>query len=250
MAKYKLELNKKISTIINGFLISKNSDIEHLPSEFEKETPANISAQQSMPQQPLSSPSAPPQQTANLPAGAVVSKPSPAAGSVVKPSGQISQCQNSKQIKNQLSFENAAEARKNKKMAIVMGTLLLVFIFVIIRATQQLSPSTAGAGNLADANAGSQTVVTIKNINWKIPEVYPSSLRDPMQINSTAIGQEKGGSLIVKGIISSENRPSAVVNDKIVHQGDKVSEATVVKINKSNVEFEMDGKNWTQEVQR
>jgi hypothetical protein len=59
-----------------------------------------------------------------------------------------------------------------------------------------------------------------------------------------------GGGLIVKGIVYSEDKPSAVIDSQIVHQGEKIGGVTVVKINKNNVEFEVDGKTWTQEVQQ
>jgi hypothetical protein len=255
MAKYKSELNKKISAIISGFLISRNNDTEQSPSISEKEIQNNLSPQQSVPKQPLS-PSLSPQQAANPSAGAVVSKQPPAAGSAVKSSGQISQGQRGKQIKNKLSSaKSGVDSNKNKKMAIVMGVLLLVFIFVIVRTTKQLSPNTATASNSAKANVGRGTGIAEKNINWQMPEVYPSTLRDPMQLNLLPAGQEDSNSSsrslpIVKGIMCSVDRPSAVIDDKIVHQGEKVSGATVVKINKNSVEFEMDGKKWTQEVKQ
>jgi len=59
----------------------------------------------------------------------------------------------------------------------------------------------------------------------------------------------KEGQLIVKGILVSIDRSSAVVDTQIVYEGDKVSGATIVKINKSSVEFEKDGKRWEQGVQ-
>ena len=46
----------------------------------------------------------------------------------------------------------------------------------------------------------------------------------------------------------SEDNPTAVVGKKIVHVGEKVSGATVVGIDKDSVEFEMNGKEWTQKV--
>jgi hypothetical protein len=250
MAKYKLELNKKISAIISGFLTSKNNDTEQLPLASEKEIQNNIAPQQPVPKQSLS-PSLSPQQAANPSAGTVISKQPTAAGSVVKTSGQISQGQNSKQIKNKLSTaKSGIDSNKNKKMAIVMAVLLLVFIFVFVWATKSLSPPTADAHSSANANVGKGAEITGKNINWRVPDVYPSTLRDPMQPDSSSAGQGYSGDLIVKGIMYSTDRPSAVISDRIVHQGDKVSGATIVTINKNNVEFEMNDKKWTQEVQR
>jgi hypothetical protein len=70
-----------------------------------------------------------------------------------------------------------------------------------------------------------------------------------MQAGLSASGQGGNGDLVVKGIVYSEH-PSAVIGTQIAHQGDKVSGATVIKINKNDVEFEMGDKKWTQEVQR
>jgi hypothetical protein len=39
------------------------------------------------------------------------------------------------------------------------------------------------------------------------------------------------------------------VGIEIVHVGSKVAGATVTKINKDDVEFEINGKKWTQKVQ-
>jgi len=45
--------------------------------------------------------------------------------------------------------------------------------------------------------------------------------------------------LIVKGILSDRDNPSAIVNNQIVHEGDNISGATVIKINRDSVEFEV-----------
>ncbi|GAI39939.1 unnamed protein product, partial [marine sediment metagenome] len=56
--------------------------------------------------------------------------------------------------------------------------------------------------------------------------------------------------LIVKGIVYNEDNSSAVIGVQIVHEGDKVSGVTIIKINEKSVDFEMNGKRWTQKVQR
>ena len=47
------------------------------------------------------------------------------------------------------------------------------------------------------------------------------------------------GNLVVKGILYNEDNPSAIVNNQIVYEGDKISGATIIKINKDSVEFEV-----------
>ena len=67
-----------------------------------------------------------------------------------------------------------------------------------------------------------------------------------------AIGQGKGTTSgpVVKGIVYSKDKSSAVVGDQIVSAGDTVGDATIVKINPDSVEFTMGDKNWTQKVER
>jgi len=47
------------------------------------------------------------------------------------------------------------------------------------------------------------------------------------------------GNLVVKGILYNEDNPSAIVNNQIVYEGDKISGATIIKINKDSIEFEV-----------
>jgi hypothetical protein len=70
-----------------------------------------------------------------------------------------------------------------------------------------------------------------------------------MQFGSATTGTETGR-LIVKGIVYSEDNPSAVIGSQIVHKGDKISGIAIVEINENSVEFEANGKKWTQQVQR
>ena len=58
-----------------------------------------------------------------------------------------------------------------------------------------------------------------------------------------------GGNLIVKGILYNEDNPSAIVNNQIVYEGDKISGATIIKINRGSVEFEVK-KRWPKKSQR
>jgi len=160
---------------------------------------------------------------------------------------------NWKQIQNKiLQSEGGVNAGRNKKMLVLMPILLVIFIFVIMRAFNQPSPRSVSAGNLSGTKAAAANTVADSStkINWQIPELYPTDLRDPMQANSSAAGSNAGGDIIIKGIIYSEDRPSAVIGDRIMHQGDKIDGVVIVRINKRNVEFEKDGRQWTQEVQQ
>jgi len=50
------------------------------------------------------------------------------------------------------------------------------------------------------------------------------------------------------GIIYSEDNPMAIVNSKIVNEGDVVGEVKVVKIHKDSVELERSGRRWSQSL--
>ena len=136
----------------------------------------------------------------------------------------------------------------NSRIKVVVLTLLfsLILAFVFARV---LIPS-AGKILPEDFNADNAAADSVIKIDWKIPQPYPAALRDPMQINSAAVAASlDAAKFIVKGIVYSEDKPAAVVDGRIVHQGDKVFDADVVKINRDSVEFETNGKRWIQKVQ-
>jgi hypothetical protein len=55
---------------------------------------------------------------------------------------------------------------------------------------------------------------------------------------------------LVTGIVYSADKPSAIVDRKIVHEGDVIYGATVVKIYRDSVKFSKKSKNWEQKVQQ
>ncbi len=81
---------------------------------------------------------------------------------------------------------------------------------------------------LIAAMAGYYFLTTKKKI--EVPNILPS------------------GKGLITGIVSGGDKPSAVIDRKIVGEGDVVSGIRVVKIYKDRVEFEKDGKRWRQQV--
>ncbi len=250
MAKNKAGLQKKVSTIFGNAPISKNDDTEQLPAAPKEESPDSVSVEPSMIEQSPSS-SSPPRQTTQPSPATVSSKQPVKTGAVVKSFGQISLSKYWKKIQNKLfASKPGVDTKRQKTMVLLMPVLVIIFIFVAVRLSSQLSPKTSQAQSLGATEAGGSVAVSEKKINWQKPQTYPAALRDPMQASLSVAGQEGGSNLIVKGIVFSEDRASAVIGDQIVHEGDKISEITVVKINRDNVEFEINGKKWTQSVQR
>ncbi|MGD0784870.1 MAG: hypothetical protein ABR969_03545 [Sedimentisphaerales bacterium] len=237
-------LNKKISAIFEGVPIPKNDNSQQ--SGGASEQPLIVDE--------LLSSSVRPGQTIQ-PSPQTASLKSTAA---VKNSAPIPWRKYLKQIENKLfAPKPGVDVAKQKKMAVLILALFIILIFVVTHVLKSSTPASANAQvipavnaqNPAVTNAGGAAGGSEGGINWQTPEKYPETLRDPMQAGVSTSGQGENVAIVVKGIVYSE-RPSAVIDDKIVHQGDKVSGATVVKINKNNIEFEIDGKKWTQEVRR
>ena len=136
-------------------------------------------------------------------------------------------------------------------IVIVVLLALPVFAVVFIRVL----PGLKGAGPVVvDQPVTIASAALGSGVNWEVPALYPQELRDPMRFGSvtqqTQTGQgDAPGQFVVTAIVVSEENSTAVVGTEIVGVGDTVFGATVVKINKDSVEFEMDGKRWTARVQ-
>lgn len=143
---------------------------------------------------------------------------------------------------------------RQKKTTILVGLLAVVFAGVLMvtlggLGRKKVDPVKADpAPTDSTANVQSQMLQ-----QWRIPEPLPAELRDPMRPQAgptEADPAAASGQMIVKGIVFSRNNSSAIVDGEIVRQGQTVNGAKVVAISKDAVEFEKDGRRWTQHVQR
>lgn len=148
------------------------------------------------------------------------------------------------QIKNK--FFNEEMDKRQKVMTTSILLLFVILFFVLFKVFNVASPKIAMSQTSEPINASTSSY---EKTNWSLPDPYPESLRDPMQYGSVTVARSDIEGLVVKGIVFSENKPSAIINGKIVRQGDIVSGATIIKINRNNVEFEFEGKRWTRQVQ-
>ena len=67
----------------------------------------------------------------------------------------------------------------------------------------------------------------------------------------TAVGQtqqEQPEQGVVTGIIYSKRKPAAIINGKIVHQGDSIDQIKIAAIYPDRVEFDRKAKRWSQKV--
>jgi hypothetical protein len=101
-------------------------------------------------------------------------------------------------------------------------------------------------------------------IAWQVPARLAWGGRDPMQLTPppavlTAEGEGKPVTarpvrspveLVVTGILYSADRPSALVNTQIVHEGQQIAGIAVEEIDFDGIQFERDGQRWKQGVNR
>jgi hypothetical protein len=250
MEKFKAGLHKKISAIFDGVPMQQN-DGDSQPAHtsvpaFIKEQDDEVRAKPVI--SSPASPSVPKPWQSPQPANAPLPKRSKPVD-IVKPSKQIPLQQIWQRISGKFfAAKPGVDVNRQKVMVILIPVLFIVLIIVLTKVLSGPVPKTAVAqsGSVAQAAAALPD-----KVDWQIPKPYPATMRDPMQKGSgSLVPGAQGGELAVKGILYSQDKPSAVVGSQIVHEGEKVSGATVQKINKDSVEFEMDGKKWTQQIQK
>lgn len=249
MSLHSAGLHKKVSAIFGNVTFAKDSDAQQLPGTDvpkppapKPPTPSHMTPTKPKPKETLPPLPPPPPQPKTAPAKRTKVYAS------MKIAKKIPWLQTLAKIKSKLlTLKPGVSSSKPKKMVILVPTLSIILIVVLFKVL-----STPSRGTNQSKGFGPTGAAAASNglINWRIPDPYPTSLRDPMQFGSATIAQPESGKLIVKGIVYSEDSPSAVINDQILHQGDKILDVTVVKININSVDFEINGKKWTQEVQQ
>lgn len=243
MSKHRVGLHKKVAAIFGNVAIAKDSDAQQ-PSDVP------------MPQRPAPKPPAPSHMTPTKPKPKEPVQPPPKTAPAKQPKAKaavetltkIPWQQTLEQIKNKLfASKLGVSDTRQRKMVILVPVLSIVLIFVLFRV---LSTPSRGTNQHQGFEPTNVAAGANREIDWQVPDLYPKRLRDPMQLGSVTIAQTETGKLMVRGIVYSEDNPTAVIDDQIVHEGDKILDATIVKINKNSVEFEINGKRWTQKVQR
>ena len=235
-------LQKQVSAIFDGVPIPENTNIQQVDNTQQSEaanclSPSHLTAT-IKPQQSVES--APKPAQPKEPKARISSK-SPIQKSLEQIWGQIHD--------RLFAPRPGVNSTKQKAMAIFVPILFIVFIIMISRLFSTSPRKCAATPQAAATHAAISNVFTNNSV-WKAPEPWPATSRDPMQAGSSPVS-ESGitNRPVIKGIVYSDDNPSAIIGSKIAHQGEKVSGATVVKINKDSVEFEMNGEKWIQEIQ-
>jgi len=162
------------------------------------------------------------------------------------------------QIKDKLfTPKPGSSPTKQKAMVIMVPVLAIIMIFVFKQVLSKAPRKTKAAGTddtpvlVANSDSGHE-------IDWKIPEPIAVTMRDPIKLPDESGTQNPEQNettskvtidiIIVRDIVWSHDKPSAFIGSKIVYVGDKINGATIVKINRSSVEFEKNGDRWEQNV--
>ena len=92
-----------------------------------------------------------------------------------------------------------------------------------------------------DKKASPTLTKTNIEIKWPMPKKYPSDIHDPMEPQEI-----KWPDLIVRGIVTIEGRLFAIIGGELVRESEAVRGAKITKISPDSVQFEMDGRKWTE----
>jgi hypothetical protein len=151
--------------------------------------------------------------------------------------------------------QGVAGGGRQKIMVALIPVLAIALLYLMKNPLTVSTPATA-----QDKLPAEVVPVTIPNVEiaWEIPPLYQVGGRDPMRLPAppvvtveepVAAPTQPHMDLIVTGILYSEDRPAAIVDTFLVHEGEQISGATVKKIEKDGVEFEMNGRTWKQAVE-
>jgi hypothetical protein len=244
--------------ILQNSLIKKLNQSEDSSDKAEQKQTANVfpkpTSTNRMPQNPLITKLPQPEESLKRAAKATRPQNSPF---IEETSDGLWQ-----QIKDKLfTPKPGSNPTKQKAMVIMIPILAIIMIFVFRQVLSKPPTKTKGAGTdgvpVVVANADSS-----HEIDWKIPEPISVMTRDPIKLpdesgtqnteqngeQSETANKPNQGVIIVRDIVYSLDKPSAVIGSKIVYVGDKVNDATIVKIDRDSIEFEKDGERWEQKV--
>ncbi len=228
MEKSKAGLHKKISSIFDGVPAPRSGSEQQLPPLHQDDSEGHIPPPQ--PQMPLRRPQSPPPRPPQT--DVFVGTPKPGFFDDM--------------VEKLAALKPQQFADKQKIKILIVPILAIILIVVLFRNFAGPSkPASQGyASTIAVDVAGTGVVIV-----WQRPEPYPVYMRDPTQISAAGSYVAGTGSIAVRGIVYSDDKPSAVIGAEIKHEGDMVGEAKILKINNDSVEFTMNGKTWTQRVQ-
>jgi len=256
MAKRRAGLHKEITAIFGGVPVPRQGETDSAPG-----TPGDEAATQGAGSGKLDRarvkppvpprPSTPAAQTP--PQDTITRAPAirPVESEKVKPEigAEHSGPRLFEQIMHKLIKPQSGATSQRQKIATILVPVL--FIILIVAFIRVLSPKGGSLVGSVESRPTGAVAGSNAKIDWQFPKPYPSTLRDPMkfgQVKPTGNSTIQTGEIAVDGIIWSDDHPLAIIGKEVVTEGQEVAGVTVVKIKKDSVEFEKDGKRWTQKV--
>lgn len=103
--------------------------------------------------------------------------------------------------------------------------------------------------NYSRAAITSGAIAAVLAFSLLYPAASPVSMAAPDNSATELSESEVFAEGLVSGIVFSDDRPAAVVGNQVLYEGDVKNGVTIVKITKEQVQFEKNGRLWTQEVQ-
>lgn len=254
MAKKRTGLQSEIAGIFSGVPVPKKGG-----TRSQSDSPAQ------KPDSPASKPSGsvvpkpvtPQPQAPVAPVPKKIEEPAPAA-----PKPKVIEIKDPEQVVKKIP-KKIRKRRKDKIYATKSGvsssrqkasiTLLLFFstaLVIVLLRPYYMSSRNSTSEDVPTVDTQTSSLDNIK-IDWPVPPVYSEDLRDPMILGKTPPPIESPEDVVVRGIVVSEDRKYAVIGTNYLQEGGIVpgTNIEVKKINPNNVEFEEDGKTWTQKVE-
>jgi hypothetical protein len=147
--------------------------------------------------------------------------------------------------------QKSLDARQKK--TVVLGIILAVVFAAVLLFALGSGPSRVKAASKKINSENTQMAggkITDNTENWTLPEPYSTSLRNPtkIEVNTSAVNTQSENTLRVQGIVYSSKKPSAIIANQVVFEGDSIEGARIIKIERDSVEFEKDGKRWQRQV--
>ena len=160
-------------------------------------------------------------------------------------------------LKGKLFQGKSDSGNTRQKVMVVMIPILFIIMIFMFRQVLSKPPQKTKGANSNDKSALAVNKSSDNDIEWAIPEPLPVQIRDPIKFkppatSSTAEENQsdniENGIIYVQSIVYSDDKPSVVINNQIVHLNQEIYGAVVVEINKDHIVFEKEDKRWIQKV--
>jgi len=156
-----------------------------------------------------------------------------------------------KRRKDKIFAPKSGVSSSRQKLSVILFIIFSTALVIVLLRPYYTSSQNTTSRTTKQADNGTTTLANIK-IDWPIPPVYPESIRDPMESKAPPPKiVESSEDVVVRGIVVSEDRKYAVIGTQYLQEGGIVpgTKIRVRTINPNSVEFEEDGKIWTQKVE-